>query len=435
MMLELAVILLLILTNGVLAMAELAVVSSRRARLRTAARGGDHRAHVALALAEDPGRFLSTVQVGITLMGILAGSFGGATLAEHLAGDLATVPALAPYAEPMAFALVVAAITYLSLVIGELVPKRLALARPETIARRLAPAMRTLSIVASPLVHLLSASSNLVLRLLPGSAASEPAVTDEEVRHIMQQGLEAGHFHPEEKAIVEMTLRLGDRRVGALMTPRHQVEWLDLADPPEEQRRIVLEHRHARFPVFDGGLHRMIGVVEIRDLLEQALAGRPFDLRTATKPPLFIPDTAPALRALETFRQSGNPMAIIVDEYGEFEGVVTLTDLLEALVGEMPEAGAPEEPAVVRREDGSWLLDGMLPLDQLKDTVGLHRLPEEEAGTYHTLAGLVMAQLRRIPTAGDYFDLDGYRFEVVDMDGRRIDKVMVTERGVEMQNP
>jgi putative hemolysin len=427
MTLQLLIVLLLILLNGLFAMAEMAIVAARRARLKHAADSGDRGAQSALALAESPSRFLSTVQIGITLIGVLAGAFGGATVSESLSAWLAAMfPALAAYAEAIAIGVVVATITFLSLILGELVPKRLALSRPEAIAARLARAMTWLSRFAGPAVWLLSSVTELVLRLLPFRHGTEPSVTDEEIKVLMQQGAEAGHFHPVEKSIVDMALRLGDRRVSALMTPRTQVEWLDIEDPIEETKQKIRESHYSRFPVAEGGRRHIVGVVEVKDLLAGELAGRGFDLRAAMKPPLYIPESAPALKALETFRRTGAPIALIVDEYGDFQGIVTLEDLLEALVGDLPEPGQEEEPAVAQRADGSWLVDGMLPIDQLKDAVGMTRLPDEEEATYQTVAGLVMDRLRRIPKASDWFEIDDFRFEVVDMDGRRIDKVLVS---------
>ncbi len=428
MALEILIVLLLILVNGLFAMAELAIVSARRARLKHAAEAGDKGAKAALELAENPGRFLSTVQIGITLIGVLAGAYGGATISESLAERLARIPALADYAEPLAIGIVVVSITFLSLIIGELVPKRLAMSRPEVIASRLAWPMAILSRLAAPVVWLLSASTDLILRLIPFRHGSEPAVTDEEIKLLMQQGAEAGHFDPAEKTLVDMVLRLGDRRVGALMTPRTQVEWLDLEDPPEESKRKIRESHYSRFPVAEGGRRHIVGVVEVKDLLAAELDGRDFDLRGAMKPPVYIPESAPALKALETFRQTGAPIALIVDEYGDFEGVVTLEDLLEALVGELPSQRQDDEPSVTRRDDGSWLVDGLLSIDDLKDTLGITRLPDEEDSMYQTVAGLVMARLRRIPKAGEWFEIGDYRFEVVDMDGRRVDKVLVTRK-------
>jgi putative hemolysin len=431
MTLEIIIILLLILVNGLFAMAEMALVAARRARLKHAADHGDKGAKAALALAENPSRFLSTAQIGITLIGVLAGAYGGATISEGIAAWLAAYPPVADYAEPIAIGAVVVAITVLSLVFGELVPKRLALSRPESIARWLARFMTLLSRLAAPAVALLSLLTELVLKLIPMRHGSEPAVTDEEIKLLMQQGTEAGHFHPSEKTIVDMALRMGDRRISAMMTPRTQVEWLDLGDPLEETKRKIAESHYSRFPVAEGGRRNFIGVVEAKDLLAAELEGKPFDLRAVVKPALYIPETAPALKALEIFRETGKPIALIVDEYGDFQGLVTLEDLLEALVGDLPEPDAEESPAVTRRGDGSWLVDGLLSIDELKDTIQISRLPDEDEATYQTVAGLVMAQLRRIPKAGESFQVAGFEFEVMDMDGRRIDKVLVTRRAAD----
>jgi putative hemolysin len=428
MTLEIIIVLLLILLNGLFAMAEMAVVSSRRARLKHAAEQGDKGAKAALALAESPSRFLSTVQIGITLIGVLAGAFGGATISEGVAEWLAQFPLLAGYAEPIAIGTVVVVITVLSLILGELVPKRLALSRPESIARHLARFMTLLSRLAAPAVYLLSLATELVLKLIPFRHSSEPAVTDEEIKLLMQQGTDAGHFDPAEKSIVNMALRLGDRRISAMMTPRTQVEWLDLEDSPEETKRKISESHYSRFPVAEGGRRNFIGVVEAKDLLASLLEGKPFDIRAVTKPALYIPETAPALKALEIFRETGKPIALIVDEYGDFQGLVTLEDVLEALVGEMQAPDQADEPAVTERADGSWLVDGLLSIDELKDRIKLSRLPDEEEASYQTVAGLVMSELRRIPKAGESFRIAGFEFEVVDMDGRRIDKVLVTRR-------
>lgn len=425
MTLEIIIVLLLILLNGLFAMAEMALVSSRRARLKHAADQGDKGAKSALALAESPSRFLSTVQIGITLIGVLAGAFGGATISEGVAEWLLHYPRLAAYAEPISIGTVVVAITVLSLILGELVPKRLALSRPESISRVLARPMTLLSKLAAPAVYLLSLLTELVLKLIPMRHGSEPAVTDEEIKLLMQTGTESGHFQPGEKNIVDMALRLGDRRISAMMTPRTQVEWLDLGDPIEENKRKISESHYSRFPVAEGGRRNFIGVVEAKDLLGSILDGRPFDLRAATKPALYIPETAPALKALEIFRETGKPIALIVDEYGDFQGLVTLEDVLEALVGELQAPDQEDEPSVTEREDGSWLVDGLLAIDELKDRIKLGPLPDEDEATYQTVAGLAMAELRRIPKAGDKFRVAGFEFEVVDMDGRRVDKLLV----------
>jgi magnesium and cobalt exporter, CNNM family len=423
---ELVVILLLILANGVFALAEMALVSARKARLQEWAEAGHVRARAALALAEDPGAFLSTVQIGITVVGILAGAFGGARLAAPLAAALRPLPGVGPYHETLSLGLVVGGITYLSLVVGELVPKQLALTSPERLATVLAGPMRLVSRLASPAVRLLSLSTAAVLRLCRVRPAPEPPVTAGEVRHLMEQGAQAGVFEAAEHEMVRGVFRLGNRRISALMTPRTDIVWLDLEDPPEEQRRRVTETVHSWVPVGRGALDHLVGVARAKDLLAPLLTGQVEALEAVIRPPVVVPESLPALQVLERFRQAGLHLALVVDEYGAIQGLVTPLDLLEALVGDLPDAGLAAEPAVVRREDGSWLVDGRLPADELKALLPIGALPGEETGVYQTVSGLVMQQLERIPATGDQFPWGGFRFEVVDMDGHRVDKVLVT---------
>jgi putative hemolysin len=423
---ELFVILLLILANGVFAMAEMALVSARKARLLEWAEAGNTRARAALELAQNPGEFLSTVQIGITLVGILAGAFGGARLAEPLADALRPLPGLGPYSETLSLGLVVGGIAYLSLVLGELVPKQLALTNPERLAAVLASPMRLVSRLASPAVRLLSRSTAAVLRLFRVHPVPEPPVTEGEIRHMMQQGAQAGVFEAAEHEMVQGVFRLGDRRIGALMTPRTDIVWLDLDDPPEELRRCILETVHSWLPVGRGDLDDLVGVARAKDLLVPLLTGQSEALEALIRPPVVVPESLPALGVLERFRQAGLHLALVVDEYGGVQGLVTPIDLLEALVGDLPDAGMPAEPAAVRRDDGSWLVDGMLPADELKALLPIGALPGEGTGAYQTVSGLVMQQLGRIPSTGNHFAWGGFRFEVVDMDGHRVDKVLVT---------
>lgn len=428
MIIDLTILVLLVLLNAFLVMAELAIVAAKRARLKRAADAGSHAARIALELASDPGRFLSTVQIGITAIGTLSGAFGGQALAGPLSAVLAGFPVLAPYADLIAIAIIVAGLTYVTLILGELVPKRLALARAEPIATLVARPLHWLSIGASPFVSLITGSTNLVLKLLP-KGSKEPDITDEEVRVLMQEGAAAGHFQEAERAIVEMTLRLGDRNVDALMTPRTQIEWLDVTDPPKRTWQKIAESHYSRFPVKKGTTKTVLGFVQVKDLFaqDQILAGKLPDIGAAIHAALYIPETTPALKALEVFRASGSPIALIVDEYGDIQGLVTLTDLLEALIGELEEADTPEdERSVVQREDGSFLIDGGYALDRLWDLLAMPHLHDAEAD-FNTLGGLCMHRLKRIPAAGDVFTLGRYRFEVVDMDGRRVDKVLVGE--------
>ena len=424
--LEIFVVFLLILLNGFFAMAEMAVVSARKARLQHAAELGRDGARVALELKRDPGRFLSTVQIGITVIGVIASAFGGATLADTLAQHLEAFPGwVTDYAKSISFAVVVILISYFSLIIGELVPKRLALSRPEYIAARLSWLLQMMAWVSRPAERLLSASSNLVLRHIPMRSGEPSPVTEEEITLMLRDATAAGHFQAAETAMVQMVFRLGDRRVSAVMTPRTQVEWLDLTDSEDENRRKIQDSAYSRFPVVEGGPQHVVGIVQVKDLYTATLAGRPFDLRPALRPPLFVPNTVTALRALEIFKKSGAPMALVVDEYGDFEGVVTLHDILQSLVGDIADPADADSQAVVRRDDGSWLVDGMVTVDEVRDLTGLPRLPGEDSDDFQTLGGFMMARINRVPKVADRIMVDGFRFEVVDMDGRRVDRVLI----------
>jgi putative hemolysin len=422
--LQFAVIFLLILLNGFFALAEMAVVSARRVRLQRAADLGRAGAKTALELKRDPGRFLSTVQIGITVIGVFASALGGATFADTIAEWLAPL-GLGTKAGPISLGIVVVLISYLTLILGELVPKRVALSRPEAIARRLASMLRVMTRLAAPLVWFLSTSSNLVLRLLPRGPSESAAVTEEEITIMLREAQAAGNVHAAETAIVQMALRLGDRRVNAVMTPRTQLEWLDLQDTPEENRRKVGNSDYSRFPVFDGGPQQVAGIVQVKDLLTAEMTGNPFDLKPLVRPALFIPETATALRALELFRKSGEAMELVVDEFGDLQGALTLTDILQSLVGDIAEPGEPSSPSIERRPDGSFIVDGMTPLDQVRDLLNLPNR-DDEAGDYHTLGGFVMARLHRIPTVGSRIEADGVQYEVIGMDGRRVDRVLIT---------
>src|SRR5918992_4513542 len=350
--LQIAVIVVLTILNGLFAMSETALVSSRKARLRQRAEAGDRGARAALEMAASPNRFLSTVQIGISLIGVLAGAFGGAALAEPLAETLRGVPWLAPYAGPLAFGAVVVAITYLSLIIGELVPKRLALNGPETVVSRVAGPMRLISVVTSPAVWFLSISTEAVLGLLRARSTPESPVSEQEVEILMEEGARAGVFEEEERDLVRRALRLDDRPVRELMTPRPKGAWLDADDPPEETQRRVAESRHSYFPVARGDLDDLLGIASVKDAWARQASGQPADLVASVRPSPLVPEGAPATDALEAFKRSGLPMALLIDERGHIEGLVTLTDVLEALVGEVPDGDGPAEERLMRREDG-----------------------------------------------------------------------------------
>ncbi len=427
MILEAVIILSLILVNGLLAMSEIAVVSARKARLQQAAEEGDRRARTALELAERPSDFLATVQVGITLASILAGTFGGATIAKGIATLLAGVPALAPYSTALGVGTVVVTITFLSLILGELVPKRLALADPEGMAARVAGPMAGLAAVTRPLVRFLSASTNLVTRLLGVQASAEPAITPEELRILVEQGRQSGVFEESEQDMIEGVLRLDERRVGGLMTPRTQIVWIDINDSAEIIREKVASSRHSRFPVCQESLEEILGIVRTKDLLVQTLTCQQLDLRSILQPPLFVPESASALRVLELLQEHGRHVALLTDEFGSIQGLITHNDILEAVVGALPAPGKAAEPSAVRRSDGSWLVDGLMDVETFKALFDIENaeLPDEELSIYQTLGGLAMHQIDAIPTVGQTFTWQGFRFEIMDMDGRRVDKVLV----------
>ena len=426
--LEVLIVLLLIVANGLFALSEAAVVASRKARLQQRAQDGDSNAQIALALAEDPSRFLSTVQIGITLIGIFAGAFGGATLAAGVARYIDPLPVIGVYADTVSLSLVVLLITYLSLIVGELAPKRIALQNPEQIAMRVAKPMQRLSVLTGPIVSLLGWSTDWLLRLMGIEASKEPAVTEEEIKVMIEQGAESGVFAAAEQDMVERIFRFGDRMVSSLMTRRHDIVWLDLEDPLEKNLSIIGSRVYSRLPVCRGNLDEVVGVVRAKDLLNQHIQGNPIDLAGALQPPVFVPATLPAIKLLERLRQERTHIVLVIDEHGGIEGLVTLNDILGAIVGDLPAVDESDEPYAVQRDDGSWFLDGMLPIDDFKVLLDLDKLPDEESGNFETLSGFVMMQMGRLPTVGEYFDAINLRFEVADMDGYRIDKVLVSQQ-------
>jgi putative hemolysin len=425
---DILLILLLILINGVFAMSEMAVVSSRKPRLQQWADEGNERAGTALALANEPSHFLSTIQVGITSIGILAGAIGERALTDPLADSIAQVEMLAPYSEAIALTIVVIAITYASLIIGELVPKRIALHHPETIASVVAKPMEWLSIVASPLVKFLSLSTDFTLRLLGIRPSQEPPVTQEEIKVLIEQGTEAGVFEKEEQELVRNIFRLDEQRIGGVMRPRLDIAYLDVEDPFEENRRKIIDSAYSRFPVCKGGMDQILGIVQSKELLTKCLSGEQIDLMQSMRPPLYVPDTISALQLLQMFKQTSIHLALVVDEYGDLQGLVTLNDVMEAIVGDIPAAEAAEDAEAVQRADGSWLLDGMLSIDKFKTLFDVETMPEEAEHNYNTVGGFVMMQLGRVPKAADRFDWRELQFEIMDMDRNRIDKVLVSKR-------
>ena len=420
---ELLVLAFLILLNGFFAMAELAIVSARRVRLQEMAKAGKRGAASALRLLDDLVGFLSTVQVGITLVGIGAGAYSGAFFAGPLAEQLRTFTPIDRYADEIAFGIVVVTVTYLSLVIGELVPKRIALNHAEAIAAFVAPPMTLLAKIGAPFVWFMRASTQAVMTLLRLKPAPDSVVTEEEVKALIAEGASAGVFHPAERDLIEGVLKIGDRSVRSIMVPRTAVVWLDVEDKPEEIYATIAETGHSRYPVARGDIEDVIGVAHTKDLLEQQRKRGTIDVAAAAREPPYVVDRMPVLRLLERFKASAVHLAIVVDEHGSFEGIVTPTDILTAIAGDLPESEEAIEPHAVQRDDGSWLLDGLMPVDDAERTLGLEGMGEE--GDFNTIAGFVLNRLEHLPEAGEHFDWRDFRFEVVDLDGRRIDKVLV----------
>jgi putative hemolysin len=426
---EIIIILSLILVNGLFAMAEIAIVSARKMRLQQRMEDGDKKASVALKLADDPSRFLSTIQIWITLVGILAGAFGGATIAEQIGLWLQKIPWLASYGELIGVVVVVLVITYFTLVLGELVPKRLALQNAEGVAIRLAVPMEIVAKIASPLVRFLSASTNLVVKILRVHPAEEPSVTQEDIEVMLEQGTQEGIFQVAEQQMVAGVFRLADWDVGNLITPRTEIVWLDLDDALDENCRKIVESVHARFPVARGSLDNVLGIVQTKDLLVARLTGQTLDLEQLMIEPIVVPERMPALEVVELFKESPLKLALVIDEYGGLQGLVTINDILGAIVGENMMSSHIEEDEIITREDGSWLIDGMLSVDELKEFLNLDELPDEKLADYQTLGGFMMTMLGRIPAPADHFSWDNFIFEVVDMDGFRVDKVLVRSAG------
>lgn len=423
---ELLVIALLLLANGIFALAEIALVSSRKSRLRTLADQGNPRARLALTQAEHPTRFLSTVQVGVTLSGIAAGAYSGAALAAHLNAALVVRwPDFAEYTRAVSFGAVIVGITFCSLVLGELVPKRLALANPERWALALARPMAAVATVAAPFVWLLTLCTDGLARLLGARAEPKATVTDEEVASLIEQGLHAGVFHKDEKAMVEGVMALDRCPATALMTPRPKIVWLNVDDPDEANWRKIVASGHSHFPVYQQHRDNVLGMVHIKALWAHAAFGLPTSLRNLVTPPLLVPETTTAIQVLEQFKKTGKHIALVVDEFGGIQGMITLIDVLEAVVGDLPDHLRRSQPEARRRDDGSWLVDATLSLPEAKELIAVRELPGEKTADFQTLGGFVVTQLGRIPAAGDHFDWNGWRFEVMDMDRQRVDKVLI----------
>ncbi|MBN8960015.1 MAG: HlyC/CorC family transporter [Rhizobiales bacterium] len=422
--LELGIVTVLIVINGLLAMSELAIVSSRPSRLAALAEKGVSGSRRALALASDPGKFLSTVQIGITLVGVLSGAFSGATLGQRLTAWLIELGVAKGLADTLGVGVVVGVITYASLIVGELVPKQIALRNPELVAVKVAPAMTALARISSPVVWLLDVSGKLLLRLLGQSNVSEDTVTEDEIRSLVREAETAGVLEPGEKEMIAGVMRLGDQPVGAVMTPRREVDFIDLADPPDVIREAITTSVHSRLPVFDGDRDAALGVVQAKDMLDSYLAGVAPDIRTLLREVPVIPEIADARDVLAILRGSPVHLGLVHDEYGSFQGIVTAADIMESIVGGFHTEEGPAEKPAVKRSDGSYLIEGWMPVDEFANLLGI---PLPLSHPYNTAAGFMLQLFGEIPDVGDSRDTHGWRFEIVDLDGRRIDKILATK--------
>lgn len=426
---ELIVAFLLIGLNGIFALSELAIVSARRTRLKTMAEDGRRGAASALALSENPGRFLSTVQIGITLVGILAGAFSGAALGDQLGEFLLSEGVDPRFAHPVGYGLVIAFITYLSVVIGELVPKQLALRNAEGIACFMAPIMNVVSKLGAPVVWFLDFSTRVIFRLMGFNTSPDNAVTEEEIKTLVAEASTSGVIEEDERAMIAGVLRLGGRAVRAVMTPRGETEWLDVTLDEKEIQAQLEKTEHSRLPAGDGTPDAIIGVIQVRELLAPLIRRKPLKIRDYVRQAPFVPDIAEALDVLQVLRNADVPMALVHDEYGHFEGIVTPADILDAIAGSFSSDEDESEPESVRREDGSYLIAGWMPVDEMAELIGL-KLPDKRP--YETAAGLVIELMRKLPQTGEVVEAEGFRFEVVDLDGRRVDKLLVSRIEADM---
>jgi len=431
--LSILIIFLLIIINGIFAMSEISLISARKVRLQQMSKDGVRSAQVALDISENPNKFLSTVQIGITLIGILSGALGGASISSDLSLIFQDVSWLKPYSEILSVAIVVLLTTYFSLVIGELIPKRLGMNSPEKIASAVAMPMKAISWLTSPVVKLLSASTDIGLKILGIEKSKDPIITEEEIKILMKQGTQSGIFESAEEDMVTGIFRLGERYIDSIMTPRTEIEWIDLDEPFEVILEQVINSNHSRFPVATGELDNVQGMLLGKDLLSKSLNGATPSIPDIIQTPLFVPDSTSALKALDLIKEAGAHAALVIDEFSGVLGMVTLYDVLKSIVGSIPTAGEEEEIQIIQREDGSWLLDGLLDIDDIKELLGIETLPEEDRVGFQTLGGFMMTMLDSIPEVGQYFDVYNMRFEIVDMDGKRVDKVLVHPINLDVQ--
>ncbi len=424
---ELILIAILIVANGCLVMMEIAIVKARRARLEVLLRAGAKSAKTALDLSSHPSRILSTLQIGVTLIGILTGALGGATLSDRLSAWYATFPMFAGYDAPLALATVVVGITFFSLLIGELIPKQIAFRHSERIAVAFASTMQTLFVATYPIVKILSFLSDSALKLTGLSKAGTSDVTEEEIKIMVEHGAKTGVFEHEEREMFEGALGLADTRIAALMTPRNTLDWLNLNDTEEALLDKIAESTHKRFPVARRDLDHIIGIVHTKEVYSKKQRGEPLDLTQLLHEPLYLPMSVSALEALRQFKFARTHIALVVNEHGTLQGMLTINDLVEAVLGDLPSSHIPDKLEIVKRADGSWLVDGLIPIEEFKENFGIETLPMENDVTFHTLGGFIVSYLGKIPAASDWFEWNGWKFEVVDMDRRRVDKVLVTE--------
>jgi putative hemolysin len=428
MAVDILFLLLLILLNGLFAMSELGLVSSRKVRLQQWAEEGNKGAQAALKLTEDPTRFLSTIQIGITLISITSGVYAEASISRHVEAWLMDIAILAPVSKPLSYAFVIVMVTFMSLILGELVPKRLAMHNPELVAAAMARPLAVLSRITAPLVRFLSVITESLLRLIGAKKSQEPSITEEEIRVLMEQGADEGVFDRAEQELVENIFRLDDRKVASIMTPRKDIISIDIEDTQSENFQLLQACSYSRFPVCKGGMEHIIGILESKRMLDRALAGKQVDFCVDLTPPLYIPASVSLMQLLEQFKMARTHIALVVDEYGELEGLVTMNDVLEAIVGDLPATGQ-EDDSIVQRDENSWLMDGTVTLDEFKEFFDIEHdemFPGEETGNIHTLGGIMMYQLGRVPVVADRFVWAVYSFEVMDMDKTRVDKLMVT---------
>jgi len=423
--LDLLVLFGLIFCNGLLAMAEIAVVSARKSRLLELAEEGDSTARAALNLAEAPNWFLSTVQVGITLVGICAGVFGGATLGDDLNRVFEQIALLAPYSEALSYGLVIVGVTYFSLVIGELVPKQLAINHSEAIAMRIARPMGKLSMMLSPAVWVLSKSTNFIIYMLRVKQVDSPPVTEEEIKILIEQGTEAGVFEEGEQSLVESVFRFADRRSDHLMIPRNEIYWLDVNDPLDANLDKIADSNYTRYPVCRGSLDNVVGIVPVKEIWKAVRLDLDVNLETLAKTPLYVVDHTSSLQLLERIKESGSHPALVIDEYGVIKGLVSLTDIVKAIVGEIPNEDEPLEMRAELQDDGSWLMDGLMSMDEFCEVMGVETLPEFDRNRYQTLAGFFVSHFDEIPTPGSEIVLEHLHFKVTHMEGKRIDEIQV----------